>query len=138
MDTKRIIKFRFWDKKFKSMSNGHTLKWWIENSATAAYCVGKAEMAGGDSLDNSKEWSRENRIALEWTGLTDKNGKEIYESDRVKDIDGSIFLIEWSEDHLSFQAIPEVKTIHFVTIGIEHLKPCEVIGNKFENPELIK
>lgn len=78
------------------------------------------------------------------TGLTDKNGKLIWENDIIRYADmiigtEKIDRIEWNETHASFVRL------HTSQMGLQYLyidefiaNGCEVIGNIFENPELIK
>jgi len=76
---------------------------------------------------------------MQYTGLTDKNGKEIYEGDIISWKDIKKFhgkeatttdVVEWSDDEACY------------ITGMRYLKfsaSCgEVIGNKFENPELLE
>ena len=75
---------------------------------------------------------------IQYTGLLDKNGKEIYEGD----------IIEWGHQRFglvksriefiagSFQHYPNVRGVNSgVLNGI--ICSCEIIGNIYENPELI-
>ena len=68
---------------------------------------------------------------LQFTGLLDKSGKEIYEGDIAKDEKMGISEIEF------FNASFTVSKVHFV-IGKERANHMKVIGNIYENKELLK
>ena len=78
-------------------------------------------------------------MLMQYTGLKDKNGKEIYEGDIAK------IPNEFPEEPESSPSlILEVKfsqTLATFRIGkyflFEYVDDCEVIGNIYENPELI-
>ncbi|WP_279525817.1 YopX family protein [Staphylococcus gallinarum] len=69
-------------------------------------------------------------ILMQFTGLTDINGKDIYEDDIVREVYASINgvksyrnkIVKWREFHAGF--------------NIENID-LEIIGNIHENPELI-
>ncbi len=67
----------------------------------------------------------------QYTGLLDKNGKEIYEGDIVKWSD-KIYKIEWHDRMAGF--VMQHNLIERPDIEFE----SEIIGNIYENPELIK
>jgi uncharacterized phage protein (TIGR01671 family) len=87
----------------------------------------------------------ERLVLMQYTGLKDKNGKEIYEGDIVKAIgklDKNIGIVEYRDEMASFYFKFETHAkfpMHF-TLAIwndEGFEP-EVIGNIYENPELLK
>lgn len=72
---------------------------------------------------------------MQFTGLLDKNEKEIFEGDIVL-MDGQRGVIEWIGSAMVHQS-KEDKT-KFV-VGWSFLNSdCEVLGNIYEHPELIK
>ena len=76
------------------------------------------------------------------TGLKDKNGKLIWENDIVRDEQGTFYKAFWQNNYYQFSWVC-VKTDVFL-IGTKwdlwSIKSfeIEVIGNKFDNPELLE
>ena len=75
----------------------------------------------------------------QFTGLTDKNGKEIYEGDLIDF--GNSNPVEVKFDNGCFNVFNEPLGWDFDSEEIPiktNLKYCEIIGNVFENPDLVK
>ena len=90
-------------------------------------------------------------VWLQWTGLYDRNKKKIFEGDLLKGHDNFIYRV-WSvaggfainvhvdkfkndiklDYPVPLQPLADEQTVSYVE------SQCEVIGNVFENPELLK
>jgi hypothetical protein len=83
-------------------------------------------------------WYEMNNLVLEqYTGLCDKNGKEIYDGDIVRYPDDAFLCtIEWNEYELSWQA--ELVQYDGCGYRINLDTELEIVGNIHENPELLK
>lgn len=68
---------------------------------------------------------------MQYTGLKDKNSKEIYEGDKVSDENGIIGIVLWNESEAQFVVEYEEELMNLWA-------ECEVVGNIYENPELLK
>ena len=77
---------------------------------------------------------------MQSTGLKDKNGKEIFEED-VVDYKGRKAIIKWHGSYASFiyRFVDELnkRSAEWYPLYLAYLK-CEVIGNIYENPELLE
>lgn len=123
----RAIKFRAWNKKKK--------EWLFDYDKMGAFSLfGECVMLGEFS---SIPLSRLNDIAImQFTGLKDRNGNEIYEGDVVASHNGVAegvvvyqapkFIIQW----------PKRKTWHEFILSPEQNQFEEILGNIYENPEL--
>lgn len=74
----------------------------------------------------------------QFTGLFDKNGKEIYEGDIIKGFD-IIIEVWYSEDRACFIAeMKEPQNDMVDILGGYDTQRMEIIGNIYDNPDLIK
>jgi uncharacterized phage protein (TIGR01671 family) len=149
---KRVIKFRAWDPDAKKMIyKPETLKRVTYNETDNGFHMGRLDKTSGDWV--------EFRI-MQWTGLHDKNGKEIYEGDifrieEEEDEDDRVFyvVITWVKEWCMFcSLLVESEYFDYLNDGIEALdEPMFwtytledtnsskhfLCGNVYQNPELI-
>src|SRR6266404_5899559 len=113
----RPIKFRAWNGKqmFSSVDVGYFA---FSGNISWGFWKNDEEVV----LDNTDEQA----VLMQFTGLLDKNGKEIYVGDLViTQTDKPFEIKDWNEDDGLY-------AIASGTIQVE------VIGNIYENPELLK
>jgi len=72
-----------------------------------------------------------NDTVMQFTGLLDRNGKEIYEGDILKN-EVKNCKVEWSEMNLAWVGVG------LMAFGMNGDGEYEIIGNIYENPELLK
>jgi hypothetical protein len=117
----REIKFRAFDKEEKVMI------YEFELSGNGDFCLAKGFFHQDEGLDvYIKDF-----ILMQYTGLKDKNGKEIYEGDILK-IGNSNIEVIWDKNNAWFT----LKSNHF-HLGFQSIF-YEVIGNIYEHPHLLE
>lgn len=75
----------------------------------------------------------------QFTGRNDKNGKEIYEGDILRHLNGNTFQVLYSNRTTSFILISISHKEVGLDLGIYDTENCfEVIGNIYDNKELLE
>lgn len=82
--------------------------------------------------------SSENLIWLQFIGLLDKNKREIYKDDILKTETGKLMVVSWSDKFASFVLIREEWAFAHWFGESCNADECEIVGNIYQNPELIK
>lgn len=128
----RIIKFRAWDKTIKRMDK--VLRIDLESQRV----ITENKVTGEERLLRSVFEVKPNHELMQFTGLLDKDGKEIYEGDILR---------RWINSR--GKVYPSNAKIHQIVVAITYgdlnikskekyqLDRFEIIGTIYENPELL-
>jgi uncharacterized phage protein (TIGR01671 family) len=132
----REIKFRAW----------HTLeRYWIADFMTSLYLTGRSLDDLFNHIDHIK--------VMQFTGLLDKNGKEIYEGDVCVVPNGMMYSkvaqtmvpgkyrVYWNDDRWGLKAgngDDYDNGDYYRGDDINNWNEAEIIGNIYENPELLE
>ena len=117
----RVIKFRAWVPAMNQMQSDPKM--------------GTMEAMSIISLNDSLAQYGEgigSAVLMQFTGLTDKNGKEIYEGDVLRCNDTFREAVHYSGD--GFWSSTDMATFR---VRLSDWATLEVIGNIYENPKLL-
>jgi uncharacterized phage protein (TIGR01671 family) len=129
------MKFRAWDKTEKRMvEEGEIMLW--GNGAWGAYREGHEELSSDGDLISSDPYTDKDMILMQFTGLHDKNGQDIYEGDIIHCDNGSVGTIIYYKENMMYKVDSGGKC-GFCHPVYGYAPPFEVIGNIYENKELI-
>lgn len=119
----REIKFRIWDIENKEMLKVQELDF------EPTFYGGRIAIRPDQHNDY---FDTEDMILMQYTGLDDKNGKEIYEGDIVKyeNMTGKIMFFNGSFIMSNFEETEEWE------LGVIN-EELEIMGNIYDNPELL-
>ena len=130
----REIKFRAWDNRYKRMvtfDKGYRLQLQMDAQGNTSWCVDDVSL----KVRTMSSWDGEGHILMQFTGLKDKNGKEIFEGDIV-DAEGETNIVKWDDRFCAFVLRYQNGELnHFF-----HQRPVDnlrIIGNIYESPELL-
>ena len=125
----REIKFRAWDLKTKKMCHVDGVNFGKRTITVRASAPnGRCILIGGA------------KHLMQYTGAKDKNGVEIYEGDVIRGHTGRYqvdCVVRWSLGNCGFIAEPTITERTYLCLNPGSTKSYEVIGNIYENPELV-
>lgn len=126
----RDIKFRIWDTENKEMLKVQELDF------EPTFYGGRIAIRPDQYNDY---FDTEDMILMQYTGLHDKNGKEIYEGDIIQYEDITKGLVRYSEKYAQYVLV-NTGTVkdEFEPLGDYNMEVFEIIGNEYDNPDLLE
>lgn len=128
----RKIKFRAWNKRKRRMFSVHDFGNYKEHSSLVYISDGHPDANFiGDDRDI---------MLMQYTGLNDRWGGEVYEGDIVETATGHKFRIGWNDATGAWALDGLKEMVDKLPDGswFPEYRYFEVIGNIYENPELLK
>ena len=133
----RELKFKVWDRAQRKLITPSSITFNV--NATGRWLSFKE---GCCKVHHETAACADRYTTVEFTGLKDKNGREIYEGDiatyqlseSTSEHDTVRFVVEWGDCGWIMQDIDLKCCVGYLTCAI---KTYEVIGNIYENPELV-
>lgn len=152
------FKFRAWDKEEEKMYEVYEIHF-DANHNGSVYCGQRKELdKDNNNIYPKKELTFGSNVIMACTGLKDKNGKLIYEGDIVimpdtytESVDVGVGMCPVAQQELNtFGKVVFKKGAFGIEINeatenyyegfnfFEDIEDIEIIGNIYENPELLK
>ena len=130
--TANRFNFKLWDKRNKKI---------IDNMSYGpkTFLTIDGKIVFIDPIDcNMSYENQDDYVIMQSTGLIDRNGKEIFEGDIIKDdLLNEKYQVLYVEESSCF-SLKEMRTSTFYDLHDYEVACNEVIGNIYENPELLK
>lgn len=133
----REIKFRVWSKESKKM-------YLPKKGCDFLVRIDGEYFVDEDILENVGliPVEKDDYVLMQYTGLKDKNGKEIYEGDILL----GRFILDKVENHIFLSLTEDEKETQSIVFAVDDIfypytnqipEDLEVIGNIYENPGLL-
>ena len=139
----REILFRAKRKNWRELPKE---EWWVEGSyhhQTDYYgeLCDKHYIIDGTTTDMEgygEHYEIDPETLCQYTGMVDRNGKRIWENDIVKhEVSDTIGTVKWYQEDYVGWCVDDI-VIDEQQFTDEMWNECEVIGNIFDHPELLK
>ena len=140
----RELKFRAWDEGGKIMHNDFQfIKSGNDGNDWIVFTSDKQKLSDKPHPFENPCFQQQLKI-IQFTGIHDKNGKEIYEGDICKikfdlnKVENHIFLLLTEKEKTKQEKVFIVESPMFNNQPELNADYIQVIGNIYENPELLK
>ena len=120
------LKFRAFNKKTKKLYRSGALSFSTERHSFMMYTDKELDDAKDDDIE-----------LMQFTGQKDINNKEIFQRDIIL-IDDSKNIIVWDNNRGGWSYTDVDRRLKMTPFGRSEANRSEVLGNEFENPELLK
>ena len=139
----REFKFRAWDKEDNKMWKVVSITESVWGDCEEAH-IRVCEIHENQSKKETDVRMSVDYELMQYTGLKDKNGKEIYEGDILE-----LYIPNWADcdDVQRFVINEYCPDVSYLQAVVKHCEEClldgendyiEVVGNIYENPELLE
>lgn len=127
----REIKFRAWDEQNKIMHyDFEFIRSGAENNDWIIFKSDKQKLSEGKVFDNP--YFQQQLKIMQYTGLKDNNGVEIYEGDKIANDAGRICKVVWNEYCGQWDALPINRNGLPIKFETNNWKYLRVIGSIYE------
>ena len=132
------IRFRAWDKESKRMFQVQALQFYGANNTVDACWTNGVDFDGESTLGEPELNNLHNLELMQYTGLKDRKGVEIYEGDVLfHPLQGRRKVYYPYSERVASYGLRDIDNGFGSTLQDSHAV-WEIIGNIYENPELLE